>query len=126
MLLIIGIFASIHFSVNIISFSEYPLANDLQQCPPIYPQPLMLKGGSSSQSANALFAHPPIIAQPITPPSPTTQPGMYPYPYYYNCNERLAREREQAKASDLEKALSFTLIGLLVFSIHFYYARRLS
>lgn len=40
------------------------------------------------------------------------------------CLKDLDTERVIAKANDLEKSISFTLIGLAVFGIHFYFARK--
>jgi hypothetical protein len=40
------------------------------------------------------------------------------------CLKDLEAERVIAKANDLEKSISFTLIGLAVFGIHFYFARK--
>jgi len=43
-----------------------------------------------------------------------------------DCLAGLEKEREVKKADDLEKSISFTTIGLLVFATHFYFARRRS
>ncbi|HLL60666.1 MAG TPA: hypothetical protein VK338_03030, partial [Candidatus Nitrosocosmicus sp.] len=40
------------------------------------------------------------------------------------CLQDLELERINTKSEDLEKSISFSMIGLLVFSIHFYFARK--
>ncbi|MDO8583099.1 MAG: hypothetical protein Q7R51_01050, partial [bacterium] len=41
-----------------------------------------------------------------------------------DCLKSLEKERSTTKADDLEKSISFTAIGLLVFLSHFYFARK--
>lgn len=91
-LLIIGIFASIHYVVNVTQYSQYPLGYDgPQRC-----------------------AMQPAIAEKPTEPNTSRE----------DCLKGIEQERKQLQVTDLEKAISFTLIGLIVFCIHFYYARR--
>jgi len=93
-LLIIGIFNSIHYVVNITQFPQYPLGYAvIDRCQT--PQPVPTKG--------------------------QTQPTLALNP---NCLKEVEQERQQLKAQDLEKAISFTLIGAVVFGIHFYFARK--
>jgi len=40
------------------------------------------------------------------------------------CLKSLETERKSTKIDDLEKSLAFTIIGLLVFGTHFYFARK--
>ena len=97
-LLIVGIFASVHFIVNITQFANYPLGyNPIERCQ--IPQSIPDKG--------------------------TTQPVISTVSKD-DCLKEVDQERQLLKTQDLEKALSFTIIGGLVFSIHFYFARKQS
>ena len=90
-ILIIGIFGSIHFLVGITAYDKYPLGYTPEsRC--IQPAPVE-KGN---------------------PDVPTQQ----------QCLKDVEVERAARKADDLEKALAFTTVGLIVFGIHFYFARK--
>lgn len=95
-LLIIGIFAGVHFVVGVTAYNKYPLdyAPETRCSIPVAPAP---EGKTAAQLQ--------ISSQD-------------------ECLKSVEKERATKKAADLEKALSFTLIGMLVFGIHFYYARR--
>lgn len=95
-ILIIGIFASIHYIVNTIQYPVYPLGYGVESRCGQLPAPV--KGET----------------QPLGSPS------------YANCLQDVEQERQQLKTQDLEKSISFTLIGALVFGIHFYFARKQS
>lgn len=96
-LLIVGIFASIHYVVNVTQYSKYPLGYGLEsRCGQNLSQPV--KG----------------VAQPMIMEN------------YNSCVQEVEQERQQLKTQDLEKAISFTLIGAVVFGIHFYFARKQS
>ena len=96
-LLVIGIFTDIHFIVGVTTYSKYPLPNGMEnQC--IYSVPQAPLGEKQQQSI---------------------------YKEQYNiCVKNLDQQRLITKKQDLEKALSFTIIGLLLFGIHFYFARK--
>jgi len=95
-LLIVGIFSSIHYVVNTTQFSKYPLGYGVEErCQT--PLPVPTKGE--------------------TQPTITTN---------QDCVKEVEQERLQLKTQDLEKAISFTLIGAVVFGIHFYFARKQS
>ena len=98
-LLIIGIFAGIHFIVGISVYSKYPLPN------------------GTEQRCNYITAPEPMQTAPIKQQTSIAQQKQ-------DCLQELEQERIQTKKQDLEKALSFTLIGLLLFGIHFYFARK--
>jgi hypothetical protein len=96
-LLIIGIFSCIHFIIGITIYNKYPLPNGMEnQC---------------------MYSVPPL------PAGDKQQLPMY-KDQYANCTKNLEEQRIFTKNQDLEKALSFTIIGLLVFGIHFYFARK--
>lgn len=41
-----------------------------------------------------------------------------------DCLQGLEAERKKTQADDLKNAIAFTSIGILVFSLHFYFARK--
>lgn len=96
-LLIIGVFSDIHYVVNITSGPVYPLPYGLDQ--------------------RCIMPAPPV-------PSETPQKQPTDTAAYTTCIKSVEEERVLTQRNDLEKALSYTIIGLLVFTIHFYYARR--
>lgn len=97
-LLIIGIFSDIHYLVNISSDSKYPLPYAVdQRC--IIPSAPIPSGTVEKQSPEQSNA-------------------------YQTCLSGIEEERTTTQRNDLEKALSYTLVGFIVFGIHFYYVRR--
>lgn len=97
-LLLIGIFASIHYIVGVTQYSQYPLGySTATRCLP--------------------------MAEPV--PTGTVVPKKSaPNMAYLECMKGIEQDREALQTADLEKAFSFTLIGLLVFGLHFYLARK--
>lgn len=94
-LLLIGVFDSIHYYVGATQFPEYPLGySTASRCLPAAP----LTQNDKMQLENST--------------------------YYIDCMKGVAQDREELQTTDLEKAISFTSIGLIVFLIHFYYARK--
>lgn len=94
-LLIIGIFNAIHFIVGVTAYDKYPL-------------------GYTAES-RCMIPTPTTEKVAATPSATAT---------YNQCVQDVEQERMLKKADDLEKSISFTLIGLIVFSIHFYFARK--
>lgn len=47
-------------------------------------------------------------------------------PTRMECLEGLEAERKKAQADDLKNAIAFTTIGILVFGLHFFFARKSS
>ena len=137
-ILIVGIFSDVHFLVNKLSYTDYPLSYDTtQRC--IQPQPYPLMKGAAVPAAGGAIGGQTggvrvekgvttKIVQPMPSGTPTPVEIMQPVPNYYytDCLKQVADERKQAEVADLEKALSFTIVGLIVFSIHFYFARKKS
>ncbi len=140
-LLIVGVFADVHFLVNKLSYSEYPLPY-LVVAPCVQPEPpmpIMMQGSgvttNGTVSSGAVTIEKGVVTktlQPVPSGAPTIAPvqitsrAVMPNFFYANCEKQTAEERKQAEVADLEKALSFTLVGLILFSIHFYYARKKS
>jgi len=97
-LLIIGLFNTAHFIAGITVYDKYPLRyGNETRCEYMPMEPQPAKGES-------------------VPPQQTKK----------ECLDSLDKERLTTKADDLEKSISFTAIGLFVFLIHFYFARRKS
>ncbi len=96
-LLIIGLFNSVHFITGITAYDKYPLRN-----------------GSESRCD-----YMPTVPAPVEGQKPIVVDNAK-----GDCLKSLEKERQTTKADDLEKSISFTAIGLLVFGIHFYFARK--
>ena len=96
-LFIIGLFNSIHYIVGITAYDKYPLKYQGESRCEYMPKPVMVEGQKDVQSEGKVKEE---------------------------CLKSLEKERANTKIDDLEKAISFTTIGLLVFAIHFYFARR--
>ena len=96
-ILIIGVFSDIHYFVNISSGSVYPLPYSApERC--AVPAPAV-SGTPEKQTPDAQKA-------------------------YQLCLQSVEDERQTTKRNDLEKAISYTLIGAIVFGIHFFFARK--
>ena len=96
-LLIIGLFNSVHYITGITAYDKYPLRNGAEsRCDYMPTVPVPVEGQKSISVDNA-------------------KP---------DCLKSLEKERATTKADDLEKSISFTTIGLLIFGIHFYFARK--
>jgi len=95
-LLIIGVFADVHYIINISSGGPYPLAYSLPE-----------------RCSTPMFAVP--AGEKQVPDAQST---------YAACVKSVEDERRATQRNDLEKALSFTIVGLIVFGIHFYFARK--
>lgn len=96
-LFIIGIFNSFHYVVGITAYDKYPLGYNETRCD--YIAPAVATDGAT---------------KPVTEQSKK------------DCLDSLEIERKNKKIDDLEKSVSFTIIGLLVFGFHFYFSRKLS
>ncbi len=93
-LLIIGLFTAIHFIVGTTMYPKYPL-----------------QYGNESRCSLQMV--------PVDQKSAVT-----PEKVRNDCLKDVENERSITKANDLEKSISFTLIGLAVFGIHFCFARK--
>ncbi len=95
-LLIVGIFADIHYIVNISSGGPYPLSYETEARCNVPVPASNQKQVSNTQDTQA----------------------------YQLCLKSVEDDRNTTKRNDFEKAISYSLIGLIVFLIHFYYARK--
>ena len=99
-LLIIGLFNSVHFITGISSYDKYPLRQGAESRCDYMPVPVSIDGTKEKVA---------------TKEKDETKE---------NCLKSLEKERANTKADDLEKSISFTAIGLLVFLTHFHFARK--
>lgn len=96
-LFIIGLFNSIHYIVGVTAYDKYPLRYQGESRCAYMPKPVPIEGQKGSQSDGESKEE---------------------------CLKSLETERKSTKIDDLEKSIAFTTIGLLVFAIHFYFARH--
>lgn len=97
-LFIIGVFNSFHYVTGITAYDKYPLKYGAETRCQYIPVPVATDG----------------TMKPVTD---QTQK---------DCQDSLETERKNTKIDDFEKSVSYTVIGLLVFASHFYFARRRS
>lgn len=97
-LLIIGLFSSVHFATGIVSYDKYPLRFGAESRCDYMPIPVSIEGTKETASNTAGAKK--------------------------DCIKSLEKERATTKADDLEKSISFTAIGLLIFLTHFYFAKK--
>ena len=97
MLLIMGLFNSVHYIVGITAYDKYPL-----------------RYGAESRCEFIPKMVPDINQQSVQ--SEKEQKD--------ECLKNLEKERINTKIDDLEKSIAFTIIGILIFGIHFYFARK--
>ena len=101
-LFIIGIFNSFHYVAGVTAYDKYPLKyGNESRCQYIVAP---VKEGSTEASLDSETAE-------------RTK---------RECLDSLEVERQNTKIDDLEKSISFTVVGLLVFATHFYFARKRS
>lgn len=102
-LFIIGLFNSIHYVVGITAYDKYPLGyGPDSRCEYMMPKPALPEGQTQ-----------------LTTSDIETEQKIK-----EECLKSVETERQNKKVDDLEKSIAFTTIGLLVFSIHFYFARH--
>ena len=102
-LFIIGLFNSIHYIVGITVYDKYPLGyGPDSRCEYLMPKPALPEGQKQQTKSD------------IEIEQETKE----------ECLKSVETERQSKKVDDLEKSIAFTVIGLLVFGTHFYFARR--
>lgn len=102
-LFIIGLFNSIHYVVGIKAYDKYPLGyGPDSRCEYMMPKPALPEGQTQ----------------------PTVSDKEAEQKTKDECLKSVETERLNKKVDDLEKSIAFTAIGLLVFAIHFYFARK--
>jgi hypothetical protein len=106
-LVIIGVFNAVHYVVGVTAYEKYPLpygGDDRCAYMPVPAEPVIMPTDGSMS---------------VAPTNPKIDAEAK-----EACLEGLESERQREKIKDLEEAISFTLIGLVVFSSHFYFARK--
>lgn len=107
-LIVIGIFSIVNFSLNSLYYEKYPLRYFGEDCEydPYRYQP---KG-----------PYPAEITPNSTPSAEEREEAKR------ICEKRAGDERLRIKVDDIKNALTFTIVGTVLFLIHFPIARRLS
>lgn len=105
-LIVVGIFTIISFLVNITQYDKYPIR---------YPQ------GSCEGYPYKYGAYPMDIRGEVATPSAKEQERQKQL-----CLEQEEMERKQHKIDDIKNSITFTLVGLVLFVIHFPLARKQS
>jgi hypothetical protein len=101
-LFIVGLFNSIHYIVGVTVYDKYPLGYGPDSRCEYMPKPVLLEGQTQ----------------------PTQSDKEEEKKIKEECLKSVETERQSKKVDDLEKSIAFSVIGLLVFSTHFYFARR--
>ncbi len=111
-LIVIGVFNSVNFLVNISQYKDYPLRYFNEDCNN-YPYPIKapMPIAPAMLDNNGIFATP--SAQQIEEQKKI-------------CVGQLQKQRKQQKVDDLKNSITFTLVGSILFLIHFPIARRRS
>lgn len=106
-LIIIGIFNGVNFLINSTQFEKYPLRYQQGDCE-VFGLPYPYK-----------------IAPETTRFDSSISAGEK-QKQVENCEKQQELDRKQHKVEDLKNALTFTLVGLVLFLIHFPLARKQS
>ncbi len=110
-LLVIGIHSSVTFVLNITQYDQYPPRYIGEDCGSIY----------------SPFYKGPYGAVEVFPGSnPATPSADEKAELKKQCETRVDFERKQHKLEDIRNAIVFTLVGAVLFLIHFPQARKLS
>ncbi len=101
-LLIIGVFNAFHYVVGLTAYEKYPL-----------------KYGNESRCQYMSVPAKEIGVE-------TSGDSVEQEQAKKDCLNSLEAERKNTKIDDFEKAIAFTVVGLVVFTVHFYFARKRS
>jgi hypothetical protein len=115
-LLVVGIFNAVNLLVNLTQFDKYPLRyGGMEQCEDhLVKAPFMMERGMSTAPA-------------IAPgPKESTPSAEEMKEWKDRCIRNSENERVQHKVEDMKNAITPTLVGLILFLIHFPMARRQS
>ena len=106
-LIVVGLFNSINFLVNITQYEKYPLQYFEDQCKAY---PYSFRGPVPATDA-------------ILPATPSAEDAER---WVKECQDNVEKQRNQKRVEDLKNSLAFTLIGSVLFLIHFPQARKQS
>lgn len=105
-LIVLGIHSTVTFVLNSTQYDKYPLQYFGEDCENFrYP----VKGPYPAE---------------VTPEASLS--GEERQRLRENCENRVELERKQHKLNDIRNAIVFTLVGLILFAIHFPQARKMS
>lgn len=96
-LFIIGLFHTFHYVIGTTMYEKYPLRYNAESRCDFIGRPVPLDAKATLEVNKEVKS---------------------------DCLKSLEQERINTKIDDLEKSIAFTIIGLLVFGIHFYLARK--
>ena len=99
-LIVTGIFQSVNYVVNITQYQQYPVGYRETDC----------------ETSPYQYAKPMAVPEGVPAPTPTAQEIEK---QKKNCEKQLARERKQQQLDDLKNAVTFSLVGTVLFAIHF-------
>lgn len=108
-LIIIGIFNSVNFLINITQYKDYPLRYQNQDCNSIYPVPMKVAPPAPMEQSY------PVIA---------TQSSREVNIQKELCLKQISEQSKKQKLDDLKNSITFLAIGLVLFLIHFPIARK--
>lgn len=103
-LLVVGVFNTVNFIINSTQYDKYPLR---------YPQ----------VRCDSPFGYGPYPATQgsLVPASPS---AMEEEQRKQNCLDQEAEDRKKQKIEDMKNSITFTLVGLVLFGVHFPLARK--
>lgn len=104
MMIVIGVFSIVNFVINSTQYDKYPLGYE--------------------ENCDA-FALDTSRIPPGTPPQPTISPDERDR-QKEQCEKRHENERKRRKIQDLKDVITFPMVGIILFLIHFPHARKLS
>lgn len=109
-LLVIGIYSSVTFILNVTQYDNYPPRYIGEDCGSIY---------------STFYKGPYAVVEPPGS-NPATPSAEEKEELKKQCETRVEFERKQHKLEDIRNAIVFTLVGGVLFLIHFPQARKIS
>ncbi len=103
-LIVVGVFNSVNFAINITQYDKYPLRYQPENC-----------------DTNPYYKGPMAVVAPGATPSPQDLQNAR-----LQCEKQLELDRKKQKLGDLKSAVTFSLVGVLLFLVHFPLARKQS
>jgi hypothetical protein len=109
-LIIIGVFNAVNYVINTTQYEKYPLRYQREDCE-FYPYSKDIYAPAPPPAGGSFMA------------SPSAEESEK---LKKICLEQVDYQRKQEKLDDLKNAITFTLIGAILFGIHFPLARKQS
>ncbi len=113
-ILFFGVYHSVSLVLNITQFEKYPLYYSNEDCEM---NPLYNPKGPYYPAIETQESIAPVAATPSAQESERQK---------MLCEKRVETERKQRKLDDIRNAFTFSLVGLFLFTTHFYFARKSS